>query len=393
VTTRRQQVYNFNEKINRYNTGSVKYDLCEAYFRERELIPAWVADTDFRSCKAVEEVLQKGIDQKIYGYAFRGEEYFKAIMGWYQKRHAIELQKNWVSYCGGVVAGLVLSLLSFTRPGDKVIIQTPVYNPFSQIVLNNGRQLVENPLKENLGCYSMDLEDLERKIDGKTKMIILCSPHNPVGRVWDKSEILKVIELAKKHDIMVVSDEIHSDLVYEKKFYSMLHFPEIYDNLVVVNAASKTFNIAGLATSYAIIPNQKNMKSYNETMEMLATAMPNMFGLRALEAAYFEGEEYVGELLDYLKGNYEYIQEFIQREGLKIKVTPMEATFLLWLDFRAYGVSQEALMKRLNKNAKVGVQSGQVFSQKLGEGFVRMNIGTQRDVICEIMQRIAKEFK
>ncbi len=385
--------YNFDEKINRYGTGSVKYDLCEAYFKERDLIPAWVADTDFRSCKAVEDVLQKGVDQAVYGYAFRGSEYFDAIMGWYKKRHDITLQKNWVSYCGGVVAGLVLSLLSFTREGDKVIIQTPVYNPFSQIVLNNGRQLVENPLKECEGYYSMDLEDLERKIDTKTKMVILCSPHNPVGRVWDKEEIVKLVELAKKYDIMVVSDEIHSDLVYEKKFYSPLHFPEIHDNLVVVNAASKTFNIAGLATSFAIIPNQKNMSRYNETMEMLATAMPNMFGLRALEAAYGNGEEYIEELLHYLKGNFEEVKKCIEKEGLKIKISPMEATFLVWLDFREYGLTQEALMRKLNHNAKVGVQSGEVFSQTLGVGFVRMNIGTQREVVKEIMQRIVKEFR
>ncbi|MCX5773024.1 MAG: pyridoxal phosphate-dependent aminotransferase [Fusobacteria bacterium] len=385
--------YNFDERINRYNTGSVKYDLCEAYFKEKDLIPAWVADTDFRTCVSVEEALQKGVNQNIYGYAFRGDKYFSSIIEWYKKRHEIDLMKNWISYCPGVVAGLVTSILSFTRPGDKIIIQTPVYTPFFQVILSNGRQLVENPLKEENGYYSMDFEDLEKKIDNKTKMLILCSPHNPVSRVWDQLELEKLIEIARKNDIMIVSDEIHSDLVFDKKFISMLHYKGLLDKMVILNAASKTFNIAALATSYAIIPHSKNMEKYNETLEILAIAMPNMFGLRALEAAYSEGEEYLHELKAYLNENFKLVEMMIEQNGLEVHLTKPEGTFLAWLDFRKYGLSQVELMRRLHKNAKVGVQSGEVFSASKGTGFVRMNIGTQREVVREIMVRIISEFK
>jgi cystathionine beta-lyase len=296
-------IYNFDKIIQRENTACVKYDLRKAFFGNDTILPLWVADMDFETPDFIREAVIKRASHPVYGYTFRTESFSQSIVDWMRKRHHWEIKKEWVSFSPGVVPALNMAVLAFTKPGDKVIVQPPVYFPFFTAVKNHGRELVYNQLIEKDGRYEMDFDDLEKKADEKTRLLLLCHPHNPVGRLWGKKELETLVDICARKNILIISDEIHSDLMLNGN----VHIPlatlsqKAADISLTCIAPSKTFNLAGLSTSALIIPNENLKKEYEKILDHLHVGMGNIFGITSLEAAYNHGEEWLDQLLQYLK--------------------------------------------------------------------------------------------
>lgn len=383
--------YNFDESINRMNTGSVKWDEVESIFGEKDVLPMWVADMDFKSPQPVIEALHARVEHGIYGYTSRNESYYEATIEWMKRRHSWEIEKDWICFSPGIVPALSLIVQAYTNPGDKIIIQPPVYYPFTTVVENNGREVVQNPLKFNGEQYVMDFDDLMNKIDPAVKMMIISSPHNPVGRVWTKEELTRLGEICLHHNILVVSDEIHFDLLYR----GVTHTPfaaildEFAQNSITCTAPSKTFNLAGLQVSNVIIPNNELRERFTKMLENNFISMTGTFGVTALESAYRYGDEWLEQLMDYLKGNLDFLTSYIGTKIPEIKVIQPEATYLVWLDCRRLGMDEKSLEQFMLKEAKVAFNSGYAFG-KGGEGFVRMNIACPRVILEEGLNRLTQ---
>jgi len=385
--------YDFDEIIPREGTNCIKYDGREWIFKTNDVLPLWVADMDFRTPNFIVEAIKKRAEHEIFGYTFKPESYFKSIIGWMQRRHNWEVQKEWISFSPGVVAGLTLAVETFSNPGDEVVVQPPVYFPFFDCVKGTRRKLVENPLKLENGRYTFDFEDLKSKITGNTKLLLLCNPQNPGGMVWTKEELQELSSICLKNNIMVISDEIHSDLVFE----GHKHIPfasiseEAASNSVVFMAPSKTFNVAGLSSSVAIIPNKTNFARYERALGVGHLGMGNIFGTVALEAAYFHGDGWLAQMLDYIWDNYLFLEKFMSEKLPKVKVMKPEATYLIWLNFREYGMNDDELFKFTINEAKVGLNNGAKFGTG-GEGWLRINIGCPRNTLEEALERLGKAF-
>ncbi len=388
--------YDFDRFVDRHNTASAKWDGIQNVFgvNEDDIIPMWVADMDFLSPPEVIKAIEKRAKHGIFGYSLRPNSFYNAVIDWMKKRHDWEIKKEWITVTPGVVSGLSMAILSYTHPGDEVIVQPPVYFPFFTVVKNNERRLVYNPLKLENGHYSMDFEDLKSKFTPRTKMLILCSPQNPTGRVWSRNELKKLGEICLEHNTLIISDEIHSDLVYKKS----KHIPiasisdEFAQNTVTFIAPSKTFNVAGLSTSIAIIPNSKLFNSFSRIIEKLEVGLGNIFGTVATEAAYKYGEEWLEEVLIYLEGNLKFLKAFLEEKLPQVKVIEPEGTYLVWLDFRELGLNEHSLRDFLLKVAKVALINGATFGPG-GEGFQRINIATPRSVLRKALERIEKAVK
>ncbi|MBI5029241.1 MAG: pyridoxal phosphate-dependent aminotransferase [Chloroflexi bacterium] len=378
--------YDFDRVIDRRDTESIKW---QAY--PRDVLPMWVADTDFESPQPVIDAILKRAQHGIFGYPERPASYSEAIIDWMRARHGWDIKREWIVNNPGVVAGLILAINTFTQPGDKIIIQPPVYHPFFHIVKNNGRQIVENPLREENGYYRMDLADLEKQIDSRTKALILCSPHNPVGRVWTKDELTALGEICLRRNVLIFSDEIHSDLILRGNRHTPLAMisPELADLTLTFIAPSKTFNIPGMFTSALIIPNPKLNAQFCLTLENMAQGHGNIFGMIALEAAYRHGAEWLAQMLEYLQDNIDFTIRFFNERIPQIKVACPEGTYLLWLDCRALGLDQQGLRDLFLKKSKVALNDGSIFGVQ-GEGFMRMNIGCPRSVLQEGLERIER---
>ncbi|PIF05429.1 MAG: cystathionine beta-lyase [Draconibacterium sp.] len=385
---------NFDEIIPREGTNCIKYDGRERLFKTNDVLPLWLADMDFRVPDFVAEAIQKRAEHEIFGYTFKPESYFESVIGWIKRRHGWEVKKRWISSSPGVVAGLTLAIETFSKPGDKVIVQPPVYFPFFDCIKGTGRKITENPLKIVNGRYTFDFDDLKLKIDKRTKLLLLCNPQNPGGMVWKRSELEKLASLCLENDILVISDEIHSDLVFGKN----KHVPfatlseEAAGNCVVCMAPSKTFNVAGLSTSLMIIPDKIKFARYERQLAVGHFGMGNIFGSVALEAAYTHGDEWLQQLLAYLWDNYLFLERFIKEHLPKVKVMQPEATYLVWLDFRKYGMDDNELMKFTIKKAKVGLNNGGKFGTG-GNGWLRINIGCPRSTLHEGLKRLASAFQ
>ena len=386
--------YNFDEIIDRTNYHSVKWDELKTKFGDipEDVLPMWIADMEFRSPQPVIEAIKKANEHGIYGYTSRPLSYYQAIIDWMEKRHNWKIKKDWIAYSPGVVPALSLIIRAFCQPGDKVIVQPPVYYPFFRVIENNGCHVVNNPLKLNNKKYFIDWEDLERKVDdSRVKLLILCSPHNPVGRVWQKEELIILGEICLKHNIIVVSDEIHADILF--KGYRHIPFasisPAFAHNSITCTAPSKTFNLAGLQTSSIIIPNKKYYKIYENILDSLALNENNVFGLVALEAAYRNGEEWLEQLLSYLNENLEFLMKYFKERILKIKVIKPEGTYLVWLDCRQLGFNAKDLNNFMIKKARVALDDGYWFGTE-GEGFMRINIACPRSFLEEGLKRIER---
>jgi cystathionine beta-lyase len=386
--------YDFDQTINRYQTASLKWDEADRLFGSSGILPMWVADMDFRVPRPVIEAIKRRAEHGIFGYTTRPASYYDAVIGWMKRRHNWEIRKEWICHSPGVVPALSMMVQAFTQPGEKILIQPPVYYPFATVVTNNGRELVYNRLIEDGGTYRMDFMDLERKLSDGVKMLILCSPHNPVGRVWSKEELEQLGRLCLEYGVLVVSDEIHADLVYS----GHRHIPfavlseELAQNSVICTAPSKTFNLAGLQTSNIIIPNETLRKTFTRIIDRNVLGLTNTFGVVATESAYREGDEWLDECLAYLEDNLAFLIRFVDSRIPTIKVIKPEGTYLVWLDCRSLGLEGKELKHLLRKKAKVALDDGSIFGPG-GEGFVRINIACSRSVLEEGLHRIEQALK
>lgn len=385
--------YNFDEQIDRTNTNCIKYDARKAFFGKPDVLPLWVADMDFRTPDFIVEAIKKRAEHEIFGYTFRGEEYNQAIINWLKRRHNWDVKAEWITFSPGVVAGLTLAIEALSKPGEGVIIQPPVYFPFADSVRGTGRELVENPLRLENGRYYFDLEDLKNKIKPNIRLLLLSNPHNPGGMAWNKEELEALARICIENKILIISDEIHSDLIFPGYKHTPLASisEEIAQNCVICMSPSKTFNTAGLTTSYLIIPNKRHWAAYERVMRLPHLHMGNIFGNVALVAAYTHGEEWLGQLMDYFKGNFDLLDAFMKERMPKVKVMHPDATYLIWMDFSAYGLTDELLNQKL-VDAGVGLNRGLQFG-KQGKGFMRINIGCPRPVLQEALLRIEKALE
>jgi len=386
--------YNFDEVIDRKGTNCIKYDRLEQFCGNAEALPMWVADTDFRVPDFIMDAIRERADHEVLAYSFRPESYHQSIIDWMKKRHDWDIKREWISFSPGVVPAVTMLIMALTNEDEKVIVQPPVYFPFFTCVKGSGRKMVENPLKLENGRYYFDFEDLKAKIDDKTKMLLLSSPHNPGGMVWTKEELAELGRICKERGVIIVSDEIHSDLIYPGNKHVPL--PSISEELaeitVVCMAPNKTFNIAGLSSAFLVIPQKKMRVRYERLLNVLHVHGGNIFGTVATEAAYTNGEEWLGELLEYLQGNLNYLNEFMAEHLPKVKVMQPESTFLVWMDFRDYGLSEKEMKDVLVNKAGVAMNVGSTFGTG-GEGFFRMNIGCPRSTLQEGLERIEKALR
>ncbi len=379
------------EALDRDGTYTVKFDGAKQKFGTDDLLPLWVADMDLASPFCVQEALQKRALHPIYGYTVYPMRYYESIVVWMQKRYGFKVEKEWIVPCYGVVPSLGFAISAFSQEGDSILIQTPLYPPFASSIKHKNRKVLDNTLLYQNGQYGVDFDDFEAKVS-KAKLFLLCSPHNPTGRVWRKEELEKMIALCLRYDVLIIADEIHADIVYESVHHTLGTFEQIAGRCIVLNAPSKSFNIAGLNTSYAIIPDSKLRHAYEVEQAKSGITNGNPFGIEALMAAYENGDVWLEALKQHLRENIAYVQTFLLEYTLPIVPVPTEATYLIWLDCKGLGLGQEELVDFFVKKAKVGLNDGVSFS-KAGEGFMRLNIGTSRKVLQEAMMRIYNAYE
>jgi cystathionine beta-lyase len=382
--------YNFDEIIEREGTNCQKYDNRELIFGKKDVLPMWVADADFKTPDFIVEAVKERAAHEIYGYPLKPESFYQSIIGWLKRRHGWDIDRNWIEYSSNVVVGLASVVLSMTKPGDKIVVQPPVYFPFFHVIEGNERVMVENPLKNENGRYRFDFDDLLSKIDGDTKMLFLCNPHNPGGMVWTEDELKKLGEICIENNIIVVSDEIHADLVF--KGHKHIPFASISEafaqSSITLMSASKTFNIAGLSSAYLIISNKDYRLKYQKLMQATHLSSGNFFGLVATEAAYNHGDEWVEQLLVYLKGNLDYLMDFMTTNLPGVKVMKPEGTYLPWLDMSELSIDADKAYKILIEHG-VGLTPGKMFGTG-GENFIRLNMACPRSVLQEGLERMKK---
>ena len=387
--------YDFDTPIDRTHTWSIKHDFKKENGKADDILPLWVADMDFRSPDSVVEALKKAVDHGIFGYSRADESYFDAVAAWYQKRHHLTLQPEWMTCTPGIVFALSIAVRAFTQEGDAVLIQPPVYHPFSRAILRNKRTLVENPLVLKDGHYEMDLEDLEQKVlDEHVKLMILCNPHNPVGRVWTREELTALADICLRHHVYVISDEIHGDFVWqghEQTPYASIS-EEACLHSMMCTAPSKTFNLAGMATSNLFIPDPEMRRKFRSELLDVGQENMNRLGLFACRAAYESGGEWLDQLIGYLAGNLALVRDFCKNRVPQIQLVEPEGTYLAWLDCRELGMTDDELMAFFSNEAKVWLDPG-THSGEQGSGFMRFNLGSSRSVIAQALDQIEAAWK
>lgn len=383
--------WNFDEHARREGTNCVKYDLRNEIFGVEDVIPMWVADMDFNTPDFIINSLSGRLGHEILGYSFRPPEYFSSIIGWCERRHNWKIEKEWICFSPGIVPALNFCTLAFTNPGDSIIVQPPVYFPFFSAVEAHGRKLVYNPLIESAGNWEMDFENLRNSIGEDTKMIILSNPHNPLGRVWYPDELSEIADICLKNNIIIVSDEIHCDLVLP----GFKHTPmaklsaKAAEITITCLAPSKTFNLAGLSTSSVIISNPNLRKSFNSVVEKLHVGNGNIFGTEASITAYTNGDRWLDQLLIYLNNNVEYVMNFCREKVPEIKPLRTEATYMIWLDCRSIGMSGTELQNFFVSKAGIGMNEGSTFGPG-GAGYMRMNLACPLKTIVKAFDQIEK---
>jgi cystathionine beta-lyase len=373
----------FDKVVNRKNTGSVKWDTAKEHGVPHDILPLWVADMDFKAPAGVIEALLERVEHGIFGYTVPTDSYYNAVVNWMDRRHQWKIEKDWIVTAPGIVPAIHFAVQTYTKEGEGVLIQRPVYNPFTDAVLNNGRKLINSPLVVRGDAYEMDFEDFEKKIvNNEVKLFILCSPHNPVGRVWTREELTTIGDICVKHNVLVVADEIHHDLVFKgKRHIPFASLGSKYSNICITcTAPSKTFNLAGLQISNIIIENKEILKRLNSYLESIALTMSNVFGIIGSEAAYNTGEEWLEELIDYIEANKKLVQKFMVEKLPNIKVIDSDATYLLWIDFRGLGLEQAELDKFLAEEAKLWLNAGYIYGEE-GFGFERLNLACPRSIL------------
>ena len=396
--------YNFDEIINRRGTGCVKWDEEVSIPASNsspagdkganEIIPLWVADMDFKAAPAIQEAIRKRVAHGVFGYTVVQAPYYDSVISWFSRRHHWTIERNWIQYITGVVPALSVIVKAFTQPGDKVVLQTPVYNCFFSSVRNNGCEIVENALiareHEGMHYFEMDYDDLQQKVaDPRVKLLILCNPHNPVGRVWSREELARVYNICIENGVIVVSDEIHNELTFPNLLYTPYGtIDEGLKNAVICTSASKSFNIAGLQMANIICAHADWREKIDRAININEVCDVNPFGPVATQAAYNESEDWLNELRSYLYQNYQALCRFFTTELPQLKLTHMEGTYLVWVDIRSTGLSSDALTQLLLQEGKVQVNSGTMYGAETGEGFIRINIACPRSLLMEGLRRI-----
>jgi cystathionine beta-lyase len=394
--------YNFDVEVDRRDTNSVKWEFMKGgedrpqlqhthrFFGKNRTLPMWVADMDFISPRSVVDALTARAQHGIYGYTAPTQDFYQSVVRWMQRRHDWEIAPEWICISPGVVPALNMLVRAFVSPGDRVLIQPPVYRPFYRAIENNNAELALNPLVYEDGRYRMDIEDLEAKCrDPKVKMAILCNPHNPVGRVWTREELAQFGKICIDNGVLVVSDEIHGDLIYKGNIFTP--FANANDsfsqNSIICTSPSKTFNLAGLQTSCVVIPNEDLRSSFNKVLQSNGLSGISVFGVVAVQAAYDHGEEWLVQLLEYIEDNLKYLEQYIGEHIPQLTVVRPEGTYLVWLDCHRLRLGKWELKQFMLEEAKIYFEEGFIFGPE-GEGFERINIACPRAILVEALDRI-----
>lgn len=386
--------YNFDKVVNRKRTDCVKWNNLKDNYGSEDLLPMWIADMDFESPKEVIEAFRERVNHGIFGYPYIDQSVYDSIIDWANKRYDWDIKREWITFTPGVIVGLNIGIKEIGEKGDNVVVQTPVYPPFFRVVENYGRKLRLNPIEFDGEKFVMDFEDLESKIDDKTKVMMLCNPHNPVGRAWTREELNRVGEIATKNDLIIISDEIHADLTLK----GTKHIPiasiseELANRTITLMSPSKTFNIAGLFTSIAIIPSQELRETFVRSLEKMEIGHVSIFGSIGLQAAYSKGEEWLNEALLYIEDNIDFTIEYINKNIPEVKVVKPEATYLLWLDFRSLGKTPDEVNEALLNVGKIILNDGRPYGEG-GEGYFRLNVGCPRSIVKDALDRIKRSVE
>lgn len=382
----------FDSVIDRRGTKSLKYDFAKKRGKPEDVLPLWVADMDFKTSSYIEDALVERAGHGIFGYSEVQRPYFEIVSAWMKKHHDWDVQEEWLVKTPGSIFALAMAIRAYTKPGDGVLIQMPVYYPFSEVIEDNGRKVVGSTLylgEDNR--YHMDFEDLEKKIVGEdVKLFFLCSPHNPVGRVWTREELTRLGDICVKHHVIVVSDEIHQDFVFQGKHFVFAGLKKEYEDIsIVCTSPSKTFNLAGMVLSNIFIPNHKLRHKFCREVAAAGISQLGVMGLIACEAAYSKGEEWYQAMLAYVADNIAFTKKYVEEKLPGVRMTEHEGTYLVWLDFRGTGLSAEELDERIVYRAKLWLDSGKIFGES-GRGFQRINVACPRSVLSEALERIRK---
>ncbi len=385
--------YNFDEVIDRHNTGAMKIEKSTEVFGREDIIPLWIADMDFATPDFILDSIRNRCEHPIMGYTVPSKEYFKSITNWIAQRHHWKVELEWMGFLAGVVPSISFAINTFSQRNDEVIVQPPVYPPFIDVTHNNNRQVVYNPLKVVNGRFEMDFEDLERKITGKTRVFVLCNPHNPGGRTWDKETLTRLADICYKHGILVVSDEIHSDVALKGEthtpFATVSKLAE--QNSVTYIAPSKTFNMAGIISSSYIIPNPRIRKKFQHFLESSHLGAGNIFAYTAAKAAYEQGSDWLNQMLDYVQSNLEFVLDFLKTNIPQIKAMVPQASFLVWLDCSELGMDTDELQDFMVNKVGIGMNKGTTFGPG-GEQHLRLNIGCPRKVLEQALNSLKKNL-
>ena len=382
----------FDKIIDRKHTNCIKYDFAKRRGMPEDVLPLWVADMDFKTSSYVEDALTNQVKHGIFGYSDVETPYFEIVRDWMKKHHDWDVREGWLIKTPGVVFALAMAVKAYTEPGDGILIQQPVYYPFSEVIADNGRKVVNNPLylgEDNR--YHIDFEDFEKKIvEEKIKLFFLCSPHNPVGRVWTKEELTRLGDICVKHHVIVVSDEIHHDFVFWGKHVVFANLKKEFEDIsITCTAPSKTFNLAGLCISHIFIPNQELRRSFCRQLDAAGTSQIGIMGLVASEAAYGKGETWYQAMLSYVAGNIAFIKEYVEKTLPGVRMIEHEGTYLVWLDFRGLGLSTQELEDLIVRRARLWLDDGEMFGES-GRGFQRINAACPRSILEEALERIRK---
>lgn len=382
----------FDTVIDRKNTKCLKYDFAKKRGMPEDVLPMWVADMDFKTSSYVEDAITQWAGHGIFGYSEAQTSYFEAVRNWMKERHGWEPQEQWLVKTPGVVFALAMAVRAYTKPGDAILIQQPVYYPFSEVIRDNGRRVVSSDLylgEDNK--YHINFEDFEKKIrEEKIGLFLLCSPHNPVGRVWTVEELTRLGDICVRYGVAVVSDEIHHDFIFQGEHHVFAKLKKEYEKIsVICTSPSKTFNLAGMITSNIFIPDQALRRKFRRELDAAGISQLGVMGLVACEAAYSNGGEWYGAMMSYVKDNIEFTRRYVRQHLPGVAVTEQEATYLVWLDFRGAGLGSEELDRRIIHQAKLWLDSGKIFGE-CGRGFQRINVACPRGVLREALQRLEK---
>ena len=384
---------NFNEEINRYKTNSLKYDFKSDKNKPEDVFPMWVADMDFKCCEEILNDMHKKIDHGIFGYSKNDETYFNAVKNWYKQNHNVELKQEWLITTPGIVFALATAVKTLTEENDYVLINNPVYYPFTEVVEDNKRKIISSDLVLINGHYEIDFEDMENKIKQyNVRVYLLCSPHNPVGRVWTNEELNKIIEICKRNNVFIVCDEIHSDFIWNGNHTCILNYTYIQNQVILCTAPTKTFNLAGLQVSNIFIPNEEVREKFQLELWNTGYSLINIMGLVACQSAYEKGQNWLNELKKYLLDNINYVDTFLKEKLPKVKLIYPEGTYLLWLDFNALNLSDEKIEELMIKKAKLWLDNGKMFGDS-GKGFQRINIALPREKLKMALENLEKTFR